>query len=106
MENRVWPNTVCLFYRVLAWQRLGDLHCTEGLGYEIVLRKLQDKKKSKFLIDAGFLFSKFPMPDAMQGHDKIYCLCYYSSFCIEPTQRDQTSLLSNTQVEWIKSWIM
>jgi hypothetical protein len=57
-------------------------------------------------MDAGFRFSKVPMPDAMHGHDKMYSLCYYSSFCIDPTARDQTSLLSNNQVKWIKSWIM
>jgi hypothetical protein len=35
-------------------------------------------------MDAGFGFSKVPTPDAMQGHDKMYSLCYYSSFCIDP----------------------
>ena len=57
-------------------------------------------------MDAGFRFSKVPTPDAMQEHGKMYSLWYYSPFCIDPTTRDQTSLLSNTQAEWIKLWIM
>jgi len=58
--------------------------------------ELQVKNDSKFLMDSGFRFSKFPTPDAMQGHDKMYSLCYDSFFCIDPTL-EQTSLLSNTK---------
>lgn len=57
-------------------------------------------------MDAGFRFCKVPTTDVMR--DTIKCTVYAITrpFCIEPTTRNQTTLLSNTQVGWIKSWIM
>ena len=71
-------------------------HCRGSLDYEVLCAELQIENDSKYLMDAGYRFSKFPPPDAMQGHDKMYSLCYYSFFCIDPTL-EQTSLLSNTK---------